>query len=96
MANQQARIKVVGVGGGGSNAVDRMIECGVTGVEFLAMNTDLQVLNQSTADVKIQLGENLTKGLGAGGDPEMGKKAAEESKPEIRKALEGADMIFVT
>lgn len=96
MANQQARIKVVGVGGGGSNAVDRMIECGVTGVEFLAMNTDLQVLNQSAADVKIQLGENLTKGLGAGGDPEMGKKAAEESKPEIRKALEGADMIFVT
>ena len=96
MANQQARIKVVGVGGGGSNAVDRMIECGVTGVEFLAMNTDIQVLNQSAADVKIQLGENLTKGLGAGGDPEMGKKAAEESKPEIRKALEGADMIFVT
>lgn len=96
MANQQAKIKVVGVGGGGSNAVDRMIECGVTGVEFLAMNTDLQVLSQSAADVKIQLGENLTKGLGAGGDPEKGKIAAEESKPEIRKALEGADMVFVT
>lgn len=96
MANQQAKIKVIGVGGGGSNAVDRMIECGVTGVEFIAMNTDLQVLSKSAADEKLQLGESLTKGLGAGGDPEIGRKAAEESKPEIRKAVEGADMVFVT
>lgn len=96
MANQQAKIKVIGVGGGGSNAVDRMIECGVTGVEFIAMNTDLQVLSKSAADEKLQLGESLTKGLGAGGDPEIGRKAAEESKPEIRKVIEGADMVFVT
>ncbi|MHB1000212.1 MAG: cell division protein FtsZ [Armatimonadota bacterium] len=96
MTNQQARIKVVGIGGGGSNAVDRMIECGVTGVDFIAMNTDLQVLANSTAEFKLQLGEDLTKGLGAGGDPEVGKKAAEESKSEIKRALEGADMVFVT
>lgn len=96
MGNQQAKIKVIGVGGGGSNAVERMIECGVTGVEFLAMNTDIQVLSKSAAETKLQLGENLTKGLGAGGDSEIGKKAAEESKPEIRRAIEGADMVFVT
>lgn len=91
-----ARIKVVGIGGGGSNAVNRMVDCGVSGVEFLAMNTDLQVLHTSMADEKVQLGESSTKGLGAGGDPEIGRTAAEESKQEIKKALEGADMVFVT
>jgi len=96
MAQQTAVIKVVGVGGGGSNAVNRMIESGIQGVEFIAMNTDVQVLDLSTAPQKVQLGANLTRGLGAGGNPEIGKSAAEESKGEIRKVLEGADMVFVT
>ena len=96
MAEQYAKIKVVGVGGGGTNAVNRMIECGVSGVNFLAMNTDAQVLDMSSAEMHLQLGESLTKGLGAGGDPEVGRNAAEESKQEIKKALEGADMVFVT
>lgn len=96
MAQQTAVIKVVGVGGGGSNAVNRMIESGIKGVEFIAMNTDIQVLDLSTAPKKVQLGANLTRGLGAGGNPEIGKSAAEESKADIRKALEGADMVFVT
>jgi cell division protein FtsZ len=91
-----AVIKVVGVGGGGSNAVQRMIESGIKGVEFIAMNTDVQVLDLSPATKKVQLGVNLTRGLGAGGDPEVGRNAAEESKPEIRKVLEGADMVFIT
>lgn len=91
-----ANIKVVGVGGGGGNAVQRMIESGIKGVEFLVMNTDVQVLDLSPATKKVQLGENLTRGLGAGGSPETGKAAAEESKAEIRKALEGADMVFIT
>ncbi len=91
-----AKIKVVGIGGGGTNAVNRMIECGVTGVGFLAMNTDAQVLAMSSADERLQIGENLTKGLGAGGDPEIGRNAAEESKQDIKKALEGADMVFIT
>src|SRR5579883_3257194 len=91
-----ARIKVVGVGGGGTNAVNRMIEAGLTGVEFIAMNTDSQVLDISAADYKLQLGENLTRGLGAGGNPEVGRSAAEESKSDIKKALEGADMVFIT
>ncbi len=91
-----ARIKVIGVGGGGTNAVNRMIEAGLTGVEFLAMNTDLQVLNISQAPRKLQLGENSTRGLGAGGDPEVGRIAAEESKSEIKKLLDGADMVFIT
>lgn len=91
-----AVIKVVGVGGGGSNAVDRMVEMGVRGVEFIAMNTDIQVLDRSTAHKKIQIGTALTKGLGAGGDPGVGKDAAEETKQEIRKNLEGADMVFIT
>ena len=91
-----ARIKVIGVGGGGTNAVNRMIEAGLTGVDFWAMNTDIQVLSTSSADRTLQLGENLTKGLGAGGDPEIGKASAEESKSDIKKALEGADMVFVT
>lgn len=91
-----ARIKVIGVGGGGTNAVNRMIEAGLGGVDFWAMNTDVQVLATSSADHILQLGENLTKGLGAGGNPEIGRASAEESKSEIKKALEGADMVFVT
>lgn len=94
--NTAAVIKVIGVGGGGSNAVNRMIEAGIRGVEFVAMNTDVQVLDRSAAQKKVQLGLNLTKGLGAGGNPEVGKAAAEESKNEIRKAIDGADMVFVT
>ncbi len=96
MSTSTAVIKVIGVGGGGSNAVNRMIETGIQGVEFIAMNTDIQVLQQSAASTKIQLGLNLTRGLGAGGNPEVGKNAAEESKNEIRKILEGSDMVFVT
>ena len=91
-----AVIKVIGVGGGGSNAVNRMIEAKIGGVEFIAMNTDVQVLDRCTAPRKIQLGTNLTRGLGAGGDPEVGKLAAEESKSEIRKSIDGADMVFLT
>lgn len=99
MANSEeryARIKVIGVGGGGSNAVNRMVEAGVSGVDFVAMNTDMQVLHLSAAQHKLQLGENLTKGLGAGGDPEIGRRSAEESRQDIRKMLEGADMVFIT
>ncbi len=91
-----ARIKVIGAGGGGTNAVNRMIEAGLSGVEFLAMNTDLQVLNISKAPRKLQLGENSTRGLGAGGDPSIGRTAAEESKSEIKKMMDGADMVFIT
>lgn len=91
-----ARIKVIGVGGGGTNAVNRMIEASLTGVEFLAMNTDVQVLNISQAPRKLQLGENSTRGLGAGGNPEIGRTAAEESKSEIKKMMDGADMVFIT
>jgi len=91
-----ARIRVVGVGGGGGNAVRRMIEAGVVGVEFLAINTDAQALDRTEADHKLQIGANLTKGLGAGGDPHVGKAAAEESKQEIMMALDGSDMIFLT
>src|SRR5437588_90221 len=91
-----ANIKVIGVGGGGTNAVNRMIEAGLNGVDFLAMNTDRQVLNISLAPTKMQLGENLTRGLGAGGNPEIGRSAAEESKTEIKKAIDGADMVFIT
>jgi len=87
---------VVGVGGGGGNAVERMIESGIKGVEFIAMNTDVQVLDLSSATKKVQLGINSTRGLGAGGNPEQGKIAAEESKSDIRKALDGADMVFIT
>ncbi len=96
MIGQNAVIKVIGVGGGGSNAVHRMMESGIQGVEFIAMNTDVQVLDLSKAPQKVQLGSNLTRGLGAGGNPEIGKSAAEESKNDIRKVLEGADMVFVT
>ncbi len=96
LGSSSAVIKVIGVGGGGSNAVRRMIESGIQGVDFVAMNTDLQVLDSNPAVQKVQLGVNLTRGLGAGGNPETGKAAAEESKAEIRKVLEGADMVFVT
>jgi cell division protein FtsZ len=92
----EAVIRVIGVGGGGSNAVNRMIESGIKGVEFISMNTDIQALDRSPAAKKVQLGLNLTRGLGAGGNPEVGKAAAEESKNDIRKALEGSDMVFVT
>ena len=91
-----ANIKVIGVGGGGNNAVNRMIDAKVQGVEFIAVNTELQVLDKSNADVKIQIGEKVTRGLGAGAKPEVGGNAAEESRDEIIKALTGADMVFVT
>lgn len=94
--DQLAVIKVIGVGGGGNNAVNRMIEHGVEGVEFIAVNTDAQALNLSSAEVKLQLGTKLTRGLGAGANPEVGKKAAEESREQIEEALRGADMVFVT
>ncbi|MEH7441042.1 cell division protein FtsZ [Heyndrickxia sp. MSNUG] len=91
-----ATIKVIGVGGGGNNAVNRMIEHGVQGVEFIAVNTDAQALNLSKAEIKMQIGAKLTRGLGAGANPEVGKKAAEESKEQIEEVLKGADMVFVT
>lgn len=95
-STQLARIKVIGVGGGGGNAVNRMIDFGVKNVDFIAVNTDAQALHLSKADTKIQLGEKLTRGLGAGANPEVGRKAAEESKELIEKTLQGADMVFVT
>ncbi len=91
-----AAIKVVGVGGGGSNAVNRMITAGLRGVEFIAINTDAQALAMSNADKKIHIGGKLTRGLGAGGDPEVGRQAAEETREELTEVLEGADMVFVT
>jgi cell division protein FtsZ len=91
-----ATIKVIGVGGGGNNAVNRMIEHGVRGVEFIAVNTDAQALNLSKAETRMQIGGKLTRGLGAGANPEVGKKAAEESREQIEEALSGADMVFVT
>ena len=93
---QIAKIKVIGVGGGGCNAVNRMIESGVIGVEFIVANTDLQVLNVSKAETKLQIGKTLTEGLGAGANPEIGREAAQESKKDIEEALQGADMVFVT
>jgi cell division protein FtsZ len=94
--DQIARIKVIGVGGGGNNAVNRMIEDGVRGVEFIAVNTDAQALNLSNAEIKMQIGIALTRGLGAGATPEIGRKAVEESKKQIEEVLKGADMVFVT
>ena len=94
--DQIAKIKVIGVGGGGCNAVNRMIDAGVNGVEFIVANTDLQVLNVSKAQTKLQIGKNITNGLGAGANPEVGREAANESKKEIEEALKGADMVFVT
>lgn len=92
---QIGSIKVIGIGGGGSNAVNRMIEAQVKGVEFIAMNTDAQALTLSKADTKLQLGEKLTRGLGAGSNPEVGKKAAEESREEILSLVSGSDMVFI-
>ena len=91
-----AEIKVIGVGGGGGNAVNRMIKAGLSGVDFWAMNTDAQVLGMSSAKNRIQLGNKLTQGLGAGGDPSIGEKAAEETRENIMQALDGADMVFIT
>ena len=93
---QGASIKVIGIGGGGCNAVNRMMEAGIEGVEFIAANTDLQALRQSYAPVKLQLGAKLTKGLGAGANPEVGRQAALEDTEKIIELLEGADMVFVT
>ncbi|MGD2027687.1 MAG: cell division protein FtsZ [Anaerolineales bacterium] len=95
-AESFARIKVVGVGGGGCNAVDRMIQEGLQGVEFVAVNTDAQALMQSQAQVRVRIGDKLTRGLGAGGNPENGKKAAEESAQEMYEVMKGSDMVFVT
>jgi cell division protein FtsZ len=94
--NQLAQIKVIGVGGGGSNAVNRMIENGVQGVEFITVNTDAQALHLAKSVHKLQIGDKLTRGLGAGANPDVGKKAAEESKELIMQTLRGADMVFVT
>ena len=95
-ADSPARIKVLGVGGGGCNAVNRMIEEGIQGVEFMAINTDAQALMLCQAPVRLRIGEKMTKGLGSGGDPEVGAKAAEESTEEIATVVDGADMIFIT
>src|SRR6266853_2788595 len=95
-SRNDARIKVIGVGGGGGNAVNRMIEAGMDGIEFIVANTDLQALRMSRASMKIQLGVKLTNGLGAGANPEIGRKAALEDSDKLIEAMEGADMIFVT
>ncbi len=95
-SNYLAVIKVVGVGGGGTNAVNRMIDAGVRGVEFIAVNTDAQALSMCDADVKVHIGGSITKGLGAGADPRIGSAAAEESREELKEAVRGADMVFVT
>jgi cell division protein FtsZ len=94
--NFLAAIKVVGVGGGGTNAVNRMVDAGLTGVEFVAVNTDAQALTMCDADVKVHIGEKATRGLGAGADPNVGLAAAQESRDELKEALKGADMVFVT
>jgi cell division protein FtsZ len=95
-AENLAQIKVIGVGGGGSNAVNRMIDAGIAGVDFIAVNTDAQALTLSKAPQRIRVGEKLTRGLGAGGNPEIGSKAAEESMDEVMEAVRGADMVFIT
>src|ERR671918_2039018 len=94
--NYLAVIKVVGVGGGGTNAVNRMVDAGLTGVEFIGVNTDAQALQMTDADVKIHIGAQATRGLGAGADPEVGQAAAMESRDELKEALKGGDMVFVT
>src|SRR5574339_431512 len=91
-----AVIKVVGVGGGGTNAVNRMVDQGLKGVEFIAVNTDAQALQMTDADIKLQIGSELTRGLGAGANPEVGYAAANESRDDLKEALKGADMVFVT
>ena len=93
--SQNAKIEVIGVGGGGSNAVNRMIDSDLEGVSFRVLNTDAQALLQSSADRRVQLGQNLTRGLGAGGNPSIGQKAAEESKDELQQTLEGSDLVFI-
>jgi len=96
-AGEAAKIKVLGIGGGGGNAINSIIkEGGIAGVQFISINTDAQALLHNKADVKIQIGENLTKGLGSGGDPEIGRQAAEESKDKIKEEIEGADMVFIS
>src|SRR5438034_2873427 len=95
-SNYLAVLKVVGVGGGGTNAVNRMVDVGLSGVEFIAVNTDAQALMMTDADVKIQIGAEATRGLGAGADPEIGLAAAQESRDELKEALKGADMVFIT
>lgn len=94
--NPFAKIKVVGVGGGGNNAVNRMISANLQGVEFISVNTDAQALNLCQAELRVQIGAKLTKGLGAGANPEIGRKAAEENRDDIHKNIQGADMVFVT
>src|SRR5437868_15215154 len=94
--NYLAVLKVAGVGGGGTNAVNRMVDAGVSGVDFIAVNTDAQALLMTDADVKIQIGAEVTRGLGAGADPEIGPAAAQESRDELKEALKGADMVFIT
>ena len=96
MMDGTATIKVIGVGGAGNNAVNRMIESGIKGVDFIAVNTDRQALQQSKANTKIQIGEKITRGLGAGANPDIGAQSAEESKAEVSEVLRGADMVFVT
>ena len=94
--NTLQEIKVIGVGGGGCNAINRMIESGMKGVTFIAVNTDKQALSKNRAETKIQIGEKLTKGLGAGGNPEVGQKSAEENLEDLEKFVTGADMVFIT
>ena len=96
MMDGTATIKVIGVGGAGNNAVNRMIDAGIKGVDFIAVNTDRQALQQSKANTKIQIGEKITRGLGAGANPDIGAQSAEESKSEVAEILRGADMVFVT
>ena len=96
MIDGTATIKVIGVGGAGNNAVNRMVESGIRGVEFISVNTDRQALQESKAGAKIQIGEKITRGLGAGANPDIGAQSAEESKAEIAEVLRGADMVFVT
>ena len=96
MMDGTATIKVIGVGGAGNNAVNRMIDAGIKNVEFISVNTDRQALQLSKASTKIQIGEKLTRGLGAGANPDIGAQAAEESRTEVAEALRGADMVFVT
>ena len=91
-----AKIKVIGIGGGGGNAVNRMISANLRGIEFISANTDIQALSRSNAPIKLQLGDDLTRGLGAGGDPEVGRKSALEDTERILEVLDGADMVFLT
>src|ERR1043166_1163673 len=93
---QHARMKVIGVGGGGGNAVNRMIEARLVGVEFISVNTDAQALTKSKSDLKVQIGKKLTRGLGAGARPEIGRQAIDENRDEVAKALAKADLVFIT